>query len=202
MISAALVWLGQAMVWPAFDGLALRQRGTRVDLVDAQSNAPVVSALANALAPIDSDAVTRDLERALANADADPEDAVTSACAVVESVCRSILVELDAPLPAKLEIRPLYAAIRGQLGLDPGDTFRGEVGADVWMTLSGVINCVHGIGDLRTHGGDAHGRESGFARQIDARIARLAIHTASAAALFLIETWQARHPSVGLKRRD
>jgi hypothetical protein len=42
---------------------------------------------------------------------------------------------------------------------------------------------------LRTHAGDAHGREKGFAR-IDPRIARLAIHAASTVALFLIETWE------------
>jgi hypothetical protein len=42
---------------------------------------------------------------------------------------------------------------------------------------------------LRTHGGDAHGREKGFKR-IDARIARLALNAASTIALFLIETWE------------
>ena len=42
---------------------------------------------------------------------------------------------------------------------------------------------------MRTHGGDAHGREKGF-RRIDPRIARLAINAASSLALFLIETWE------------
>jgi len=42
---------------------------------------------------------------------------------------------------------------------------------------------------LRTHGGDAHGREKGF-RRIDARIARLALNSASSIAMFLIETWE------------
>lgn len=186
----------------AFDGLALRQRGTKVELVDAQSNAPVVTALTAALAPIDFDTVTRDLERALENADKDPEDSVTSACAVVESVCRSILVELGVPLPARRDVQTLFKEVRGHLSLDPGGTFASEIADDVRLTLSGVIQCVQGVGNLRTHGGDAHGRERGFKRHIDARIARLAIHTASAAALFLIETWQLKHPSVGLKIRD
>lgn len=186
----------------AFDGLALRQRGTKVELVDAQSNAPVVSALTKALLPIDFDTVTRDLERALANADKDPEDAVTSACSVLESVCRSILVELSIPLPAKKDVQSLYKAVRDRLALDPGAAFSAEIANDVRLTLSGVIQCVQGVGNLRTHGGDAHGRERGFGRHIDARIARLAIHTAAAAALFLIETWQLKHPNVELKRRD
>ncbi len=186
----------------AFDGLTLRHRGTKVELVDAQSNAPIVSALSAALAPIDFDTVTRDLERALENADKDPEDAVTSACAVVESVCRSILVELGVPLPAKRDVQTLFKEVRGHLSLDPGGAFAKEIADDVRLTLSGVIQCVQGIGNLRTHGGDAHGRERGFGRHVDARIARLAIHTASATALFLIETWQMRHPTIDLKSRD
>lgn len=186
--------LGHLNARLAFDGLAIRQRGTAVELVDGQSNAPVVSALTAALAPIDFDTVTRDLERALENADRDPEDAVTSACAVVESVCRSILVELQLPIPAKRDIQTLYKAVREKLSLDPGAAFPAEIADDVRLTLSGVIQCVQGVGNLRTHGGDAHGRERGFGRHIDPRIARLAIHTASAAALFLIETWQLRHP--------
>ncbi len=42
---------------------------------------------------------TRDLDRALASSQTDPEDAVTAACSTVESVCRSILIELGQPLP-------------------------------------------------------------------------------------------------------
>ena len=48
-----------------------------------------------------------------------------------------------------------------------------------------------GIGALRTHAGDAHGREKGFKR-IDGRIARLEIYGASTLALFLIETLELR----------
>jgi len=55
--------------------------------------------------------------------------------------------------------------------------------------LSGLTTATEGIGALRTHGGDAHGRERGHC-QIDSRIARLSIHAASTIALFLIETWE------------
>ena len=184
-----------------FDQLALRKRGFKVELVDAQSNAPVVAALSCALVAIDFDTVTRDLERALANANSDPEDAVTSACSVVESVCRSIIAELGIEMPAKRDIQNLFRTVRDHLGLDPKGEFRGEIADDVRTILGGLAGCVQGIGSLRTHGGDAHGRERGHARQIDARIARLAIHSASAAALFLIETWQFKHPDVELKKQ-
>jgi hypothetical protein len=57
--------------------------------------------------------------------------------------------------------------------------------------LGGLTTIVQGVAALRTHAGDAHGREPGHPK-IDERIARLALHTASAAALFLLETWGRR----------
>ena len=70
---------------------------------------------------------------------------------------------------------------------------------DVRKILSGLATVVEGIGALRTHGGDAHGRERGYKR-LDPRIASLAIHAASTIALFLIETWQRKYPKRDLHR--
>ena len=178
----------------ALDGLELHRQRQRVRLVQAGTSAPVLSALAQKTQNIDFDTVQRDLERAMASASHDPEDAVTAACSVIESVCRSILVELEVGLPDKRDILSLYRAVKESLALSPshGD-LPTEVADDVRQVLSGLHTVVQGIGALRTHAGDAHGREHGF-RRIDARIARLAIHSASAAALFIIETWQQKHP--------
>jgi hypothetical protein len=59
----------------------------------------------------------------------------------------------------------------------------------VRQILSGLTTVAKGVGALRTHGGDAHGRETGFHR-LDARMARLAINAAGSFALFVIDTWQ------------
>jgi len=135
------------------------------------------------------------LERALASSQTDPEDAVTAACSTVESVCRSILIELGQPLPAKKDIQGLYNAVKQPLGLSPDRSdIDPLIANDVRQILSGLATVIGGVGALRTHGGDAHGREKGYAR-IDARIARLSIHAASTAALFLIETWQRKFPA-------
>src|SRR3546814_2893669 len=81
-------------------------------------------------------------------------------------------------------------AVQGPLGLSPDRAdLPPEIEADIRQTLSGLTSVAKGIGALRTHGGDAHGREKGF-RRIDARIARLAVNAASTLALFLIETWE------------
>jgi hypothetical protein len=60
---------------------------------------------------------------------------------------------------------------------------------DIRQVLGGLTSVVKGIGALRTHAGDAHGREKGY-RRIDTRIARFAINAASSIALFLIDTWE------------
>jgi hypothetical protein len=91
----------------SYDGLELQRVGSAVRLGTPGRSSSVVDALANAVVVIDFDTVTRDLDRALKSADHDPEDAVTSACSVVESVCRSVLVELGVALPQKKDIQGL-----------------------------------------------------------------------------------------------
>ena len=179
------------------DGLELKRQGTAIRLVSASSSSSVLESLANATAALDLDTVRRDLDRALASAEADPEDAVTAACSVLESVCRSVLVALGMDLPAKKDIQHLFKAVQVPLGLDPGrNDLPNDVVGDVRMVLQGLSSMIQGIGALRTHAGDAHGRERGF-RRLDARIARLAIHSASSAAVFVLETWQKKKPTGG-----
>jgi Abortive infection C-terminus len=183
----------------AYDGLELQRVGQQIRLGTPGRSSSVIDALVNAAAVIDFDTVNRDLERALASAENDPEDAVTSACSVVESVCRSVLVELGLPLPAKKDVQGLYQAVREPLGLTPGKAgVSDDIANDVRTILGGLNLVVNGVGALRTHGGDAHGRERGY-RRIDPRIARLAIHSASTVSLFLVETWQKKYPARQLK---
>ena len=92
----------------------------------------------------------------------------------VESVCRSILIELGLGLPEKKDIKGLFAAVRKPLGLGiDRDDLDPLIADDVRKILNGLATVIEGIGSLRTHGGDAHGRERGYTR-IDRRIASLA----------------------------
>lgn len=177
-----------------FDGYRLERAGRSTRLLELVETAKVTSELSAMAEGINFDTVNRDLDRALRSVDTDPEIGVTAACAVVESVCRSILVELKIDLPSKQDISGLYRAVRDPLGLDPmKEGLAPEIVADVRGVLSGLATSIQSIGALRTHVGGAHGKEKGF-RRIDKRIAKLAIHSASAASLFLIETWQVRFP--------
>ncbi len=182
-----------------YDGLELQRRGQTMRLVAAGKHTQAITELADKADVLDFDTVRRDLDRALGSAEHDPEDAVTAACSTVESVCRSILLELGMPLPQRKDIGALYKAVREPLGISPDRDFAQEIVDDVRKVLSGLATAIEGIGGLRTHAGDAHGRERGF-RRIDARIARLAIHSASTVALFLVETWQQKYPTKALNR--
>ena len=165
-------------------------------------NVPAVDALKRSAGVYDFDTVQRDLDRAAASVESDPEDAVTAACSTLESVCRSILIELDIPFPERLDLKSLFKQLRDPLGLSAGQAdISDEIAEDVRRILNGLGNVVEGVGALRTHAGDAHGREKGY-RRIDARIARLAVHGAATASLFLIETWQRKFPAKLLPRHE
>lgn len=171
-----------------------------IRLVAVGQASPVLEKLGGVVDTISFDTVRRDIDRALASVNQDPEDAVTAACSAVESVCRSIILELGEALPAKKDIQGLYSAVKKPLALDAGRTdIDTQIEADVRTILGGLSTVISGIGALRTHAGDAHGRERGFVR-IDARIASLALHSASTVSLFLIETWQRKFPDRALPR--
>lgn len=174
----------------AADGLELAVLDGKPLLRPRGSSAAVIDLFAAKATALDFDTVRREIDRALKSAETDPEDAVTAACSLVESVCRSILIELDLELPAKKDISGLIRAVQEPLGLAPGRSdLPALIADDVRQVLSGLTSVAKGVGALRTHAGDAHGRERGFHR-IDGCFARLAIHSASTLALFLIETWE------------
>lgn len=196
-LSTVIDYLNGAL---AFDGFAMQRQGLAIRLVAVGQASPVLEKLGGVVDTISFDTVRRDIDRALTSVNQDPEDAVTAACSAVESVCRSIIIELGEPLPSKKDIQGLYNAVKKPLALDAGRTdIDTQIEADVRMILGGLSTVISGIGALRTHAGDAHGRERGLVR-IDARIASLALHSASTVSLFLIETWQRKFPDRDLPR--
>jgi hypothetical protein len=168
----------------ALDGFALRGVGQRHRLVRTATAATAASALRAKVEAFDLDSVRRDFDRELA--EGDPEDAITAACATVESVCKCLLDLMGRAHPAKQDVQGLVKEVSRHLNLSPD---RPDIGADVKQILGGLASVAGGIGALRTHAGDAHGRGRGTAT-VDARIARLAVHAACTTSLFFIETWQ------------
>ncbi len=179
----ALDYLNKAL---RTDGRELVEARGRYRLLAIGATSAAAEAVMDSAEALTLDTVRRDMERALASVETDAEDSITSACSMLESVCRTIILDRGGTLPAKRDVSHLYEAAAKLLDLSPG---RADLADDLRAILGGLNTVAKGIGALRTHGGDAHGREKGLPRP-DTRLARLAIHAASAVTEFLIETWQ------------
>lgn len=167
------------------DGFELTARGDRFHLVSTSMNTAASASVLEAADALDLDTVRHHLDQALEAVTVNPADAITSACATLESVCSTILVRMNREIPADRSIGPLFreAARWLNLSLD-----RPDLVPDLRQLLGGLAGAVGGIGSLRTHAGDAHGQPAGTP-QPDSTCARLAVHAASAIAEFLIVTW-------------
>lgn len=173
-----------------FDGFELRQIGQMHKIVAFAANAVAANALKEKAMDYGLGSVQSDFDRALSQADSDPAGAITAACSTVESVCKCVLDEMKMPYPNNKDIKGLVGEVAKHLNLSPGrDDLPKEWEQDIRTILSGLFNVIAGIGSLRTHAGNAHGKGKN-AVPADARIARLAIHAASTVSLFYIETWQ------------
>jgi len=83
------------------DGFELRDLNERWRLFPVNSGQPVTAQLDKKIQFSDYESVRNDFERALSQISMDPEGAVTSACSLVESVCKCILDEMQIPMPNK-----------------------------------------------------------------------------------------------------
>ena len=167
------------------DGFEVRQIDRKYKLYKIGQTGTATVALAKKLNPLDYDSVSADFGKALSLAETDPSEASKHSCSLVESVCKCILDEMKQTYPPNEDITHLWKAVAKTLNIYPDRT---DIEPDIKMILSGLCSVVSGIGAIRTHNG-AHGRGKNVKR-IDSRIARLSIHAASTATLFLIETWQ------------
>jgi hypothetical protein len=164
-------------------GLSYHQGGT---LIGITVGAPARS-LEAILRKRNIEALDIEFARALSSVETDPPSSITAACAIREALCKVYLEDEHLRMPSKETIKPLWATVQKQLGLDPGSV----PDQDIARILSGLTSVTDGIGSLRTHTGSAHGRGRKTYR-IEPRHARLAIHAAHTLAAFILETWDAR----------
>jgi hypothetical protein len=110
-----------------------------------------------------------------------PAGAITAARTLLESTCKTILIERGEAPAGSGDLSRLYKQTREALGLAP------EQGAtqDVNRLVGGFVQIVDGLAGLSNKAGDRHGLPSG-AKIADLSFAGLAVHAAGAAALFLI----------------
>jgi len=151
------------------------------------SMAAPTRALADFIRDKDFESIDLEFQRAVANASTAPREAVSAASNILESACKIIIAEEGLDLPAKQDLQSLWGLVRKHLGIDPSKI----QDQDLQQIITGLLSVVHGIGSLRTHASSAHGAGKKPYR-LEARHARLAIHSAHTLCLFVLESWRER----------
>lgn len=131
-----------------------------------------------------------ELERIVESTESKPKEAVTGACAMIESLCKVYIEDEQLEMPAEQSIKPLWKLVSKDLGFDP----RAIEDDDLKKVLSGLTSIVDGLGAFRTHAGSAHGHGHTTYKP-KPRHARLVANAASSLAAFIMETWNERKPS-------
>ena len=136
--------------------------------------------------------INSEFDRALKNIESSPPEAVSAACNILESICKVYIEDEDLEMPKKLDLQPVWAVVRTDLGFDP----KSIEDRDLKEILSGMFATVNGIAALRSHASSAHGagRKRYF---LEPRHARLAIHSAHTIASFIMESWEKKNKNKG-----
>lgn len=139
----------------------------------------------------DFSSVNQEFDRALANVEISPREAISAACNILEALCKIYIEDQELEMPAKQDLQPVWKIVSKDLGFEPKQL----VDKDLQEILSGIIAVVSGIGALRTHGSSAHaqGRKQ---YNIEPRHARLAIHSAHTIAMFIMESWDKKKHNI------
>lgn len=155
-------------------------------IISDGSSAPSRS-LAELIKGRDIPSIDAEFNRALANVNSEPREAVSAACNILESIFKTYIADEKLDMPQKQDIQNVWKVVRADLGFDPAAL----EDDDLKKVLSGVLSVVDGIGAFRTHASSAHGQGRKI-YNLKPRHARLAIHSAHTIALFVLETWDER----------
>ncbi len=141
-------------------------------------------------------AIDLEFDRSLSNVESNPREAVSAASNILESFCKIYIHDECLEMPAKQDLKPVWAIVRKHLGLDPSII----VDQDLQTILTGLIATVEGIGALRTHASSAHGAGR-TTYKLEPRHARLAVHAAHTVTLFMLESWGKKKTSVTIQSK-
>lgn len=139
------------------------------------------------LTKLSADSVQALWTRALQRLVSDPEGAITSARALLETVCKHILDDLATSYDDSADLPKLYRLTSDALKIAPSQ----HTEPVFKQILGGCASVVEGLGALRNRLGDAHGGGRTRVRPA-ARHAQLAVNLAGAMTSFLVATWEAR----------
>lgn len=133
--------------------------------------------------------VIQDIENDI---DRDPRQAIGSSKELVETVCKTILGELDNDADLSVDVQPLVKATLKVLKLVPDSIPNGTKGEDqIKKIINAFSTITHNMAELRNLFGSGHGRDGKWTG-LKPRHARLAVGASTALAMFLFDTFQER----------
>ncbi|MGH9627932.1 MAG: abortive infection family protein, partial [Bryobacteraceae bacterium] len=138
--------------------------------------------------------IAQQIKRLQEAAAADPELAIGTAKEFLESICKTILTEREAP-PSKNEDLPAFvrATVRS-LAIVPSElSSQVQLEKTVTVLLNNLGSIGHQLAELRNQFGTGHGRSTDYVG-LPARHATLAIGAAATLAVFLYESHEATPP--------
>ena len=158
-----------------------------LEALESRPNAPVSISDEQLLSKLSPEAVQSVWNRALERRISDPEGAITSARALLETVCKHILDDLKVDYDDAADLPKLYRLTSQALQIAPSQHSQ----AVFKQILGGCTSVVEGLGALRNRLGDAHGGGRAKVRPAP-RHAQLAVNLAGSMTSFLVATWEAR----------
>lgn len=114
----------------------------------------------------------------------DYSGAITSARSLVEGVCNEIIVNITGEsLKDKLDLPALFTKVRKELNLNAENP---NLEKPLKQVLSGLINIVNGLAQIRNENGDAHHRRY----EVNMHHALMVINSAKTVVTFLFNTYE------------
>lgn len=136
--------------------------------------------------------LSRQVNRIEAAISYDPDLAIGTSKELVETCCKTILQERGVEFDEKWELTKVVKETYKQLKLTPDDIPESAKAAEiVKRLLSNLATVTQGLAELRNSYGTGHGK-SAKVKGLTPRHARLAAGAATALAVFLFETHEAR----------
>ena len=154
--------------------------------LETTDNSPSKQSIDDSLKTLDINHIHDTWTKALDRRNNDPEGAITSARALLESTCKSILDELEIA-HSDNDLPKLYAKVAEALNIAPSQ----HTERVFKQILGGCHSVVEGLGALRNRIGDAHGQGKHPVKPAP-RHAELAVNFAGAMAAFLVATYKER----------
>ena len=154
--------------------------------------APSIADARKTLSGTDTGYVAQQITRMEAAVQNDPGLAIGTAKELVETCCKTILVERQVKVPQNFDLPQLVKFTSRELELTPADIPEQAKAADtIKRLLSNLATITQGIAELRNKYGTGHGKEA-TAKGLTSRHAKLAVGAASTLAVFLVETHRVR----------